>query len=106
MPAHPAWDGLDDFLDPDDFASVATITLASGVVLQPVAGVLDEPGVTIAAGQTEMDSTRPIFTCKFADVAAVKRGDAVVIEAKNYEAHKKPHQLGDGMALLFLEPSL
>jgi hypothetical protein len=53
-----------------------------------------------------MDSTRPIFTCKFADVAAVKRGDAVVIEAKNYEAHKKPHQLGDGMALLFLEPSL
>jgi hypothetical protein len=106
MPAHPAWDGLDDFLDPDDFASAATITLANGTVLPPVLGVLDEKGISASAGQTEVDTTKPVFTCKYADVVAVRRGDAVVIESKSYEAHKKAHQLGDGMALLFLEPSL
>jgi hypothetical protein len=69
-------------------------------------GVLDEPGQTIGVGTAEMDTTRPVFTCKFSDVAAVRRGNAVVIESKAYEVHKSPHAMGDGMALLYLEPSL
>jgi hypothetical protein len=105
MPAHPAWDVLDDFMDPDDFASQATITLGNGSVVIAM-GVLDEPGQTIGVGTAEMDTTRPVFTCKFSDVAAVRRGNAVVIESKAYEVHKSPHAMGDGMALLYLEPSL
>jgi hypothetical protein len=106
MPAQPSWDDLDAFLDTDDFASLATITLASGTVLPDIAGVFEEPGMSAALGTFEMDTTRPTFMCKWADVSAVRRGDLLVVEGGNYEAHKTPVRLGDGMAVVTLEPSL
>lgn len=106
MPTHPQWDNLDDFLEPGDFASLATITLASGKVLRNVAGILDEMGVAAQIGTFEQDTTRPTFYCKAFEVTAVKRGDSLLIEGKRYEAHKKPHQDGHGMATITLEPAL
>ncbi|HDR9259624.1 TPA: hypothetical protein QDB21_005646 [Burkholderia vietnamiensis] len=111
MPSHPSWDDLDDFLDGDEFASLATITLKSGAVLRDVSGIFDEPGMSASLGTFEQDTTRPTFTCKWSDVSAVRRGDLFVIAddagvPKNYEAHKTPMRSGDGMAVVHLEPSL
>jgi hypothetical protein len=105
MPTKPAWDDLDDFLEPLDFASLATITLKDGTVLANVAGLLDEPGLAAQLGTFEQDTTRPCFTCKYADVSRVRRGDVFVIEGRTYDAHKSPHQDGHGMATIELEPS-
>lgn len=105
MPTKPAWDDLDAFLDPDEFASVATITLKDGTVLENIAGILDEPGLAAALGTFQQDTTRPHFTCKYADVSRVRRGDVFLIEGKTYDAHKSPHQDGNGMAFIELEPS-
>ncbi|KVW63451.1 hypothetical protein [Burkholderia ubonensis] len=111
MPSHPSWDDLDEFLEPDDFASLATITLKGGAVLRDVAGIFEEPGMSAAIGTFEQDTTRPTFLCKWSDVSAVRRGDLFVIPdaagmLKNYEAHKTPARTGDGMAVVSLEPSL
>ncbi|SAL03130.1 hypothetical protein AWB77_06714 [Caballeronia fortuita] len=105
MPTKPAWDELDTFLDPDDFGSVATITLKDGTVLTAV-GLLDEPGLAAALGTFQQDTTRPVFTCKYADVSRVRRGDLFLIEGKEYDAHKSPHQDGHGLAAIELEPHL
>lgn len=105
MPAHPSWDDLDDFLDADDFASQVTFTLADGTVLDFL-GQFDEPGITANLGTFEQDTTRPTLHCKYSDVVRVRRGDAAVIEGKNYEAHKSALQTGDGMAIVYLEPAL
>jgi hypothetical protein len=105
MPAKPAWDDLDTFLDPQDFASLATITLKDGTVLANVAGLLDEPGLAAALGTFEQDTTRATFTAKAADVARVRRGDVLLIEGKTYDAHKAPRQDGHGLATIDLEPS-
>ncbi|WP_322009229.1 hypothetical protein [Paraburkholderia sp. J12] len=106
MPAQPSWDDLDAFLDPDEFASLATITLANGTVLESVAGVFEEPGMFATLGTFEQDTTRPTFTCKWSDVTRMRRGDSLVVEGGNYEAHKTPMRTGDGMAVVYLEPSL
>lgn len=105
MPTKPAWDDLDDFIIADDFASLATITLKDGTVLENVAGLLDEPGLAAALGSFQQDTTRPTFTCKAADVVRVRRGDLLLLEGRAYDAHKSPHQDGHGLATIELEPS-
>ncbi|WP_296652874.1 hypothetical protein [Paraburkholderia sp.] len=106
MPAQPSWDDLNAFLNPDEFASLGTFTLADGTVLEDIAGVFEEPGESAALGTFEQDTTRPTFTCKWSDVSRVRRGDALVVEGGNYEAHKTPRRTGDGFAVVILEPSL
>lgn len=111
MPSHPVWDDLDDFLDVDDFACVAIVTLADGTVLPRVVGVFDEPGTLAALGTFEQDTTRPTFTCKWSAVSVVRRGDVFVIlddsgVPRSYDAHQAPTRTGDGMATVRLEPSL
>ncbi|RQQ37068.1 head-tail joining protein [Burkholderia stagnalis] len=111
MPSHPSWDDLDEFLESDEFASLATISLKNGAVLRDVVGVFDEPGMSAGLGTFEQDTTHPTFLCKWSAVSAVRRGDLFVIPddagvLKNYEAHKTPMRTGDGMAVVHLGPSL
>jgi len=66
-------------------------------------------GVTVAgifgndyAGQFGIDGTVPVFQCKTADVSAVVRGTAIVINAVNYKAVRKESD-GTGWTTVILE---
>lgn len=104
MPAQPAWDDLDAFLDPDEFADLATITLKDGAVLEGIPGLLDETGLAASLGTFQQDTTHPCFTGKSADLARVRKGDLFVIAGKQYDAHKGAHQDGHGLSTVQLEP--
>lgn len=99
----PAWDNLDDFLDTDDFAVTATIGLRSGQS-RPVVGVYGGPYVKARVGDDiEQDTTRPIFTCKAADVIGVQRGDGITIPGEGrFGILTSPQPDGTGMAVLEL----
>lgn len=105
MPSHPDWDDLDDFLQSEDFASPAVVTLKNGTVLT-VMGILENPYQAARLGGFEQDSVRPQFHCKYQDVLLVRRGDTFVIEGKTYDAHKGAEPDGTGMACIDLEPGM
>lgn len=99
----PSWDKLDAFIQPADFAVVATITLQSGGT-RTVRGIYDDPYLNADLGEYEADISEPRFTCKLADVAGVKRGDSVVIagEVGTYDVLREPQGDGTGMCVLKL----
>lgn len=101
----PAWDNLDEFLDVDDFAVTATITLRSGQT-RPVAGIYEGPYVKARVGDDiEQDTTRPTFTCKAADVIGVQRGDGITIPGEGpFGILTTPQPDGTGMAVLEIAP--
>lgn len=98
----PAWDNLDDFLSPDDFAVSACFILADGREIAPVFGVFDDPTMNAETGEFDMNVSAPRFTCKASCVAAVKRNDAVHIEGERYEVDHDPQLDGTGMATVYL----
>lgn len=102
MPA-PAWEDLDEFLDPDEFADVAVITLQGGDTLQ-VTGIYDDPYLNAELGEYDMDTSRPRFTCAEADVVGVTRGDIAVIDGQEFDILSSPQSDGTGMAILDLAP--
>ena len=103
MPA-PTWENLDDFLQTEDFATVATFTTASGK--RGVTGIFDEPTFNAETGEYDMASAAPRFTCKAADVDGVKRNDACVIAGVSYAVDHDPHPDGTGLAVVELSRDL
>lgn len=100
----PAWDDLGDFVDTDDFAVAAVITLQSGQT-RPVNGIYEGPYVKAALGDTEQDTAAPTFHCKAADVVGVKRGDGITIPGEGaFGILTHPQPDGTGMAILELAP--
>lgn len=101
----PAWDDLDEFLDPDDFAVKATLTLKSGQT-RPVNGIYAGPYTQGHLGPDyEEDTTRPKFTCKAADVVGVTRGDSISIPGEGvFGVLTNPQPDGTGFAVLELAP--
>ena len=96
----PAWDNLDDFLDTDDFATVATFTSQAGVAKQ-VKGIFDEPYLDAQLGEYNMDTSSPRFTCKAADAAGTKRNDTCAIGSTQYDVLSVQPD-GTGMATVQL----
>ena len=104
MPAlSPSWENLDDFLSPADFATPVVVHLHGGTT-RPVNGIYDEPYLNAELGEYDMDTIRPRFTCKMADVADVKRGDRLAINGKMLDILSAPQADGTGMAVLDLAP--
>lgn len=97
----PAWDDLDAFLDGDEFAVKATIRLQEGGT-RVVLGIFDDPYLNAQLGEYELDTARPRFTCKEADVIGVQRGDLVDIDGRTYDVLTGAQPDGTGMALLDL----
>jgi hypothetical protein len=94
----PDWDNLDDFLG--DFAVVATITPQSGPVRQ-VRGIYDDQYLNGITGEYEADSSRPRFSCKFDDVAGLKRADTINVPGEGvFKLMTEPQPDGIGMAKL------
>lgn len=100
MPA-PAWEDLDAFLDPADFAVGASIETHAGAT-RVVYGIFDDPYLNAQLGEYDMDTSRPRFLAKEADLAGVQRGDAVTIAGKSYDVLAGAKSTGDGMASLEL----
>lgn len=104
MPA-PAWDDLDDFLQEDDFAFPAVITLQdSGTI--PLSVLFDEQGVQARAGEYEHDTTTPTATGKEALLRPVRRGDSIAITfpegVRTFDILASAKPDGTGMAALDL----
>lgn len=98
----PSWDNLEDFLDPDDFAVVATITPKAGLARR-VNGLYDDDYLSADTGEYTADSGTPRLTCKLVDVVGVKRGDAVFVPGEgHFSVLSDPHQDGTGTAVLKL----
>lgn len=95
----PAWEDLDAFLNVDEFAVTATVTLHDGTT-KAVRGIFDDPYLNAQLGEYEADSSRPRLTCKEADVALVRRGDTVEIDGRVYDVLTSAQPDGTGMALL------
>lgn len=98
---HPHWEDLSDFFDPDEFATLATITRASENVGE-VLGIFDDPNQVASLGDYDLDHPVPKFMCAEVDVAAVKRGDIVTIEGKDFDLIEDPQLDGTGIATLIL----
>lgn len=99
----PAWDNLDAFVNTDDFAVLATVTLHDGAV-RMVRGIFDDPYLNAQLGEYELDTSRPRFTCKEADVIGVLRGDTVEIDGRTFDVLTSAQPDGTGMAQLELAP--
>jgi hypothetical protein len=100
--ATPAWDNLDDFLDPADFGVIATVSLGSGQS-RPVSGIYDGPYEDAQLADTHQDTTKPRFRAKASDLVGVKRGDGIMIPGEGaFGILTGPQPIGDGMAFLEL----
>lgn len=105
MPS-PAWEDLDDFLQDDDFAFPAVITLAGGGTIA-LSGILDDPYVGAKLGEYERDTEGPRFTCREDLVMGkVRRKDTITITypkgAETLDIMTSPQPDGTGMAVLEL----
>lgn len=101
----PAWENLDAFLSPDEFATEAVLQLQGGATRQ-ISGIYDEPFLNAELGEYDMDTTRPRLLCKAADVSGVTRGDVLVINGKSLDILSAPQADGTGMATLDLAPRM
>jgi len=102
MPA-PAWENLDAFLQPADFAVMADITLQGGQTRR-VAVIFEDPFLTAKAGEYEADTTSPRITLKEADAVGISRGDTAVVNGVTYDVMNAFESDGTGMANITLEP--
>lgn len=107
MPA-PAWENLDDFLQTDEFAFAAVITLQAGGTI-PLSVIFDDPSVEAGLEDAyTKDDVGPSAYCKEVLVGAVKRGDSIAITfpaptgVKTYDILTAAKPDGTGMARLKL----
>lgn len=93
---------LASFFDATEFATSALYTPAVGVP-STVVGIFDAEfaAVDLQAG-VEVESTRPQFMCRTADVAAAAHGETLVIGAITYTI-RGAHPDGTGVTTLILE---
>ena len=79
MPVESAADRAALF-DTDEFGVAATVTIGIAAPVT-VNGVFENEfvGVEVDAG-VPIESTRPVFTCREADVTGIAQGDTVVID--------------------------
>jgi hypothetical protein len=113
----PAWEDLDQFLDPDDFGVLAQVTTQAGAV-RSIHVLFDDPAVglkadrrnlvgkTASLGSYDADDETPSMVGKASDLEGITRRDLVQIEGRSYGVLTGPRPEGTGLARveLTLEP--
>lgn len=102
----PSWEELDDFLQDDDFAFPAVITLQGGGQI-PLKVIYDGPSVNADLGDSyTRDDANRTATCREDLVAPVRRGDTIAITfpagVRTFDILAAPGGDDDGMAILKL----
>ena len=100
MPS-PAWEDLDDFLDPEEFGVQAVITFQAGGT-RTISVIFDDPYVNAKAGEYERDDNGPKAKGKETDMVGITRKDTVVIAGKTYGVLTSPQADGTGISVLEL----
>lgn len=109
MPA-PAWEDLDAFLQPDDFATMAQHRAGGNGAPRPIVGIFEDPveparigggGGTRRRGEFELDTAVPMFRCKAVDAATVQRLDTLSVDGKVWDVLSVATD-GAGMAAIAL----
>ena len=98
------FEDLNDFLDADEFADVADVLDPEGVpVATGILGIFDDPYLNAELGEYDMDTSRPRFGCKLADLpAGVARGHQLEINGELFSVLTEPEKDGTGWAQLDL----
>lgn len=100
----PAWDDVDQFIDPDDFGVPVTVRLQNGTV-RTFPGIFDEPYLNTHIGEYEVDTRLPRVHCLEKYVLGVTRGDRCDVDGKKFDILAAPHADGTGFAVLELAPA-
>ena len=80
MPVESAADRA-AFFDTDEFGEAATMTIGISAPVT-VNGVFENEFVGVETGAgVPVEMTRPVFTCREADVPSIAHGDTVVIDS-------------------------
>lgn len=95
------WENLSDFLDEKEFATEAALLFQSGSS-KSVTGIFDDPYLNAQIGEYELDSSRPRFMGKLADLKSARRGDTITIDGTTYDVLTPAQSDGTGMASLDL----
>lgn len=101
----PAWENLDDFLSPKDFADSVTFTPVGGSARAPINAIFDEPTFDSQLGEYVASSGEPRITCKASDVVGIKKHDAAIIASLpgvDFDVVSDPDPDGTGMAVVRL----
>lgn len=99
----PAWEDLDAFLDPGDFATACVVHFQAGGT-RPVTGLFDDPYLDAQVGEFVMDSSQPRLLAKASDLTGIKRGDWIVVPGEGtFDIMTSPQGDGNGMSMLKLE---
>jgi hypothetical protein len=96
MTDSPAWENLDQFLNPRDFGQVVTINLANGSIRQ-VNAIFDDPYFDDTLGEYNLDISAPRILAKMTDLAGVNRGDSVTVAGVQYDVLAPA--MGDGIGM-------
>ncbi len=99
MPA-PAWENPADFLDPGDFGTKADFVTEAGRAIPGVAGIFDDAVMSAETGEYNLAAGIPRFTCTFASVAMLKKGDTAKIDGRDFMLMHNPRPDGTGWAVL------
>lgn len=100
MPA-PGWEDLSAFLQTDEFASTATVSLQDGST-RSVVGIFDDPFLNAQIGEYELETSRPRMSCAASDLEGIRRGDTATIDGETFDVVSGPQPDGTGMAILDL----
>jgi hypothetical protein len=98
---HPAWDNVDEFLDPDDFATVARAKPAGGQAFD-LPGIFDELIMNVELGEYDMAEGRPRLEVHERYAPLLKKRDVLTIHGKDYFLDHDPHPNGTGTCILEL----
>ena len=94
------WEDLDEFLDPDDFAKKVALDTQAGRFF--VTGIFDSPYLNAELGEYELDTVRPRFLGKMAELKDARRGDTLTLGDVIYDVMSGAQPDGTGMATLEL----
>jgi len=98
---HPSWDNVDEFLDPDDFGTVARAQPATGPAFD-MPGIFDDGVMNVEAGEYDMADGRPRIEVHERFAPLLKKRDAVTINGQAYYLVHDPHPNGTGTCVLEL----
>ena len=96
---NPAWDNVDEFLDPADFGTVAHFLPATGPEFD-LPCIFDDGVMNVEAGEYDMADARTRIEVNELYTPRLKKRDRVVVYGVLYYLVHDPHPNGTGTCVL------